>query len=1326
LRALVIGGGGSGKTSILRKLAFDCCRRAVGDAQAPLPFFAQLNFFDVHTDVLNGLLNVLAREADRSTEELCRMWSDGSRRCLFLLDGLNEVRPEFSEDCRVAVQQLTERTQHSYLITTRPGEQATELQKQISSLKKVEILQLDINQIRTYLQRAGSGDLYDRMEDRLLSLVRNPFLLWAITQSYAGLSNDELPRTLGQLYKNLIDRQIFGVHGREETKPQGSRPTRYNYGLVKKPVMARLAVELCQHGATRWSEDTATLKAIRDHLHEICDANIGIRPLKAHDFMPEPFAKVLLDELVENGILHRLGATLEFMHESVRDYFAAVELSNWPVEKVLENVLALIWRQVEPGYGELEMDGTLVQAVIMSSGLRADVGSLLQRLIDHHPLLAAHCLAGASDIPPDLKEKLLERWLALLDCRLARYRWVGCQCLRAAAAKVNSTSVARRLLAVIRSDSEWKVRESAARAFAAIDDPQLTRELTAQVLSDIPENDFDDDLGEQFRHLQTDTLIVELLTAWGDPAQTDARKRRVQQLFARMRRSSVRGALQRLAEEHRNGKTGGDQISHLAQAALNAIDSWEYVGLPGPEELDDLRASYDSQFETGTCKWEQEMSAWPREDLLRSLKDSSEVKRAAATRLLGARKIEATAELLDVFAREHQFRVIDVLLETLRLLGDAEVLYTEWQTRMRDPRWPLLFSVGLEFAGDLASRGGELSERWTNEFRRRQIALHERSYAMRSKQGWTISPDPLGGRSFNDPVYWLRLSQRNVEVFDPGMRPRLVAVAEMIGPRSIPVLKEMLTEDDAFLESAVPETLGRIATPEAVALLSECLSRPNLRGDMGAVIKGLETTRSKLAVQPLIEVLCKACRARELCGEVGRVIGVLNGGPSLVQFAHKTGMHGDEHCRFATLSALYTCGHEGSAVEEAFLMGANDRIPTVRRAAVKGLARIKSPKAKEKLLNICIDDADKGVREEAVKGLARMKSPKAEEKLLHICMEDPDQGVREEAAEALRQFPGDAGVPKLVAALEKSEDETRIHAIEALTRIRDDAAIPALVKSLESDHTLTCIAAAKALNELGFEQVETLFQLLCRIARVEPDIMVRKKGAKALSEIPGGTDEFYKPIREGITGGRYDEVIRLIGSDTPFLPNDENLYWWRGFARRSLGRSQDALADLDQAVALTDCKAHVHRIRAEVLLDLSRFPEALAAAEKAAEIEPKEAENYFLVGWCAYLANELEKSISASRSALELNPKLATGEFNLGLALLASGRSPEDMDAYNRGSLLCAELDRETALESLDSASQDLDHLILERPQLTARAEGAKTRLRQARKASLHREPKSS
>src|SRR5262249_14913206 len=161
-------------------------------------------------------------------------------------------------------------------------------------------------------------------------------------------------------------------------------------------------------------------------------------------------------------------------------------------------------------------------------------------------------------------------------------------------------------------------------------------------------------------------------------------------------------------------------------------------------------------------------------------------------------------------------------------------------------------------------------------------------------EGWMI----LNNR--RNPVYWLRLRERHIEVLDACMRPRLVTVAALIGSPAVPVLKEILAEKDEFIELEVVQTLGKIVTSEAIAVLSDCLSLPNL---VGAAIKGLEETRSNQAVDPLIQALRIPGPARAFSAEIGRALGALHGVASLIQFARKEGMHGDEHCRLGTVSA---------------------------------------------------------------------------------------------------------------------------------------------------------------------------------------------------------------------------------------------------------------------------------------------------------------------------------------------------------------------------------------------------------------------------------------
>jgi HEAT repeat protein len=702
-------------------------------------------------------------------------------------------------------------------------------------------------------------------------------------------------------------------------------------------------------------------------------------------------------------------------------------------------------------------------------------------------------------------------------------------------------------------------------------------------------------------------------------------------------------------------------------------------------------------------EWERRMAGWNTEQLTVVLREGSDTQRAAVVDLFAAHTSEVVGELLDSLAREQDDGVIYVLMKTLRALHQREGLFSKglfskWRTRVQDPNWPLLFGVDLDWINDLTT--GTVSERWANEFNKRRLPLWEDSHTRLAEKGWLIRSSRLGEA---DKYYTVRRGKRWAAVSDPGMRPRVVALAEIIGPEAIPVLRELLVEKDEFLEIAVAKVLGKLKSPEAVEPLSQCLSLANNWDMVQTTVNALAETHSSQAIQPLIEALFS--RRREIepyAAEIVKAITALDGTTSLISAARTALDQDDESRRFIAAYSLHMCRDKGPETEALLIRASSDLEPEPR------------------------------VRREAILGLAKTQSLKAEKCLLRACLEDPDGEVRKEAGKGLHWFPGDAGVPNLIAALGNRQEEIPIRAAEALGRVQDESAIPALVTTLEDHPDRTRIAAAEALEALGHDQPEVLLEVLCPIVRSALDLRSREEAARVLEKIPGGMDRLYQPIKDALIASHYEEVIKLVGSETPFLPNDANLYWWRAVAKLSLKRYGDALSDLDRTIvrcreAATrfhieppDCSDLVHRTRAEVLADLNRLPEALAAAEKAAEIEPEEADNHFLVGWLAYRTNELGKSVAAGRSTLELDPKRPMAEFNLGLALLASGQSPEDIDAYNRGIFLCAELDQETAMVNLDGASGDLDALILERPQLTAGAEEARTQLKRAREARLH------
>src|SRR5262249_20462429 len=141
----------------------------------------------------------------------------------------------------------------------------------------------------------------------------------------------ELPNNRGQIYLEFVDKYLF--QQREEGRVPSA--TRYNYALVKRPVLARLALDMARRGVTREGEDRASLRKRGSHPKGIPADNGGVLELEPFEFMPNPpAAKSLVEEAVQNGVLRRAEGGIEFLHETVQDFFAALAISTLPLPDI--------------------------------------------------------------------------------------------------------------------------------------------------------------------------------------------------------------------------------------------------------------------------------------------------------------------------------------------------------------------------------------------------------------------------------------------------------------------------------------------------------------------------------------------------------------------------------------------------------------------------------------------------------------------------------------------------------------------------------------------------------------------------------------------------------------------------------------------------------------------------------------------------------------------------------------------------------------------------------------------------------------------------------
>ena len=338
-RVLLLGEGGGGKTTALLKLAFDITQHAQTDPKVPIPLYIKLNAFDAKECGFDRLLQMAGNAAGLSKEKMRMLWQKSSQPFLFLLDGFNEVGQDFQSACVVAVQELLLGRQHQYVVTSRPGGLVKLLA--VSDVQILDVIQLDKDQIQDFLTRLGLAKLYERMGEPLRGLARNPFMLWALAQSCTIYPEGALPANMGQLYKHFIDDYLFK---RREAQKHPLSPC-YDYEQVKRPLLAHLACEMTQKGITRVTLDEHLQNDLITRLESIEIASKRRKRVMPEDWTVSDF----LNEAVYNGVLRKVDNTLEFMHQSVQDYFTALAMENWTIEQIIKVIPPFVWRHINLG-----------------------------------------------------------------------------------------------------------------------------------------------------------------------------------------------------------------------------------------------------------------------------------------------------------------------------------------------------------------------------------------------------------------------------------------------------------------------------------------------------------------------------------------------------------------------------------------------------------------------------------------------------------------------------------------------------------------------------------------------------------------------------------------------------------------------------------------------------------------------------------------------------------------------------------------------------------------------------------------------------------------
>lgn len=367
-KLVLLGDPGAGKTTTLQYLAWHAANALLNNPGGDwwFPIYLPLKIFaSAGSSTIEAA--ILSETDDLALKQLA------SHRCLFLLDGLNEVPQEHLLAAKYQIQSLLSLGDNVHVvITCRPGQFQNEF-----GLPVFDLQPLKDEQIRHFFQRhLRDGEKVRHLtallkqQPKLWEWARNPFMLAMLVRVFH--KHGTLPTNRGMLMRAFIG----DIMRREQVQCAARTPLE-----TKTALLARLALETRKLALLSFAriDACAWLKQRRDELGSTLD-------------VPS-----FIGEVLNNNLLAETsGDLLTFDHELYQEYFCAVALL-----EMGDKALTLIQ--------ELQQEPRWEEPIIIYSGLCDHRSSLLESLAIANVRLAAKALTSVALEEGQVREIILLR-----------------------------------------------------------------------------------------------------------------------------------------------------------------------------------------------------------------------------------------------------------------------------------------------------------------------------------------------------------------------------------------------------------------------------------------------------------------------------------------------------------------------------------------------------------------------------------------------------------------------------------------------------------------------------------------------------------------------------------------------------------------------------------------------------------------------------------------------------------------------------------------------------------------------------------------------------
>ena len=194
---LILGEPGSGKTTTLLELTRDLIARAEQNIHHLIPVVFNLSSWVFKKQKIEDWLVEELKSKYQVSKKYGRVLVNEDN-LLLLLDGLDEVKAEYREQCITALNQFHQEYCPEIVVCSRIRDYET-LSNRLNFQSAVYLKLLTLEQIRQYLNRLGFGGTGLRTlveEDKTLQeLAQSPLILNIMTLAYQGVAVEDLPKT---------------------------------------------------------------------------------------------------------------------------------------------------------------------------------------------------------------------------------------------------------------------------------------------------------------------------------------------------------------------------------------------------------------------------------------------------------------------------------------------------------------------------------------------------------------------------------------------------------------------------------------------------------------------------------------------------------------------------------------------------------------------------------------------------------------------------------------------------------------------------------------------------------------------------------------------------------------------------------------------------------------------------------------------------------------------------------------------------------------------------------------------------------------------------